>query len=87
MNSSIPCELFRFLKVKASLHENIAIIRMHEEIREHDDFVTDLRPENVHPGTSRYATLTIEEVVLPKTNLAPALPIESLEQVDELIHM
>jgi hypothetical protein len=52
MNSSISWELFRFLKVKANLDENIGIIRMHEEVRENDEFDTDLRHENVHPVTS-----------------------------------
>jgi hypothetical protein len=80
MNSSIPWELFRFLKVKANLDENIGIMQMHEEVRENDEFVTDLRPENVHPIMSPYVALKMEEVVLPKTNLAPALPIERLEQ-------
>jgi hypothetical protein len=80
MNSSIPWELFRFLKVKGNLDENIGIIRMHEEVRGNDEFVRDLCPENVHPVTFPWVTLKREEVVLPKTNLTPALPIESLEQ-------
>jgi hypothetical protein len=79
MNSSISWELFRFLNVKANLDENIGIIRMHEEVGENDEFVTDLRPENVHPVTSPVATRQMEEIILPKTNLAPALPIKSLE--------
>jgi hypothetical protein len=80
MNSSIPGELFRFVRVKANLDENIGIMRMHEEVCENDQLVTDLHPEYVHPVISPCVPLKMEEVILPKTNLAPALPIEILEQ-------
>jgi hypothetical protein len=80
MNSSIAWELFRFLKVKAKLDESIGMIRMHEEVRENHEFLTDLRRENVDCIMSPDVALKMEEIVLSKTNLAPALPIESLEQ-------
>jgi hypothetical protein len=80
MKSSIRPQLFLILQVQPNVDEAIPGIKTQKEVSQHDSVSTGIGRKIPQCATSSIIALRMEEIAFPKTTLALAPPIESMQQ-------